>query len=1432
MLDMLINDVLTVKWSVSSYVLLAFLFLAGFNGASAQRIIPINSGNSVITRAGTAGSPAGDDHLGKPEQTRRFDWNPRLKSLTRENVGDVLSLDFFNNREYRAVIQSVSRDCNGVTGIVAAIRDSRFGYCYISASESGILINAELPESDACFLATGGTGEGRLSEYRMSEVMKNDLGCDVLEPPASPEPPLSEAVHAERIPALAPAGCVNTVTDENAPATVTVLVVYTARAKAYATTRLGGIDNAISTAMMYASNTVGNSSVGITFELVHSYETSYVEVNTSADLDNLAGPGDGNMDEVHALRRKYGADLVMFVPEVNFTGGVGYLLNTATAGGSPHYGFALSRVQQFAGYTMVHEMGHNMGCHHHKEQNSQKGPGLYSYSAGWKGIAAGSSVCTVMTYGESTYWNDGTSYTRIPYFSSPDISYNSATVGDADDADNARTLRQTKHTVAFYSEIVGSTALTGLTVNGNSVAGFDPDINNYLVDVTHETGTVTIAGTAGACATVSGNVTNVPLNYGDNSFSITVLSSASAMANRYRVTVRRSVPACASYTSHPAFGAAVTAEAGSDALNLNMAAVGQAEEKTSLVMNLSSQKSGRIIVNKSSISSACYDDGKNYTINEAIVKVSVTQTGNYRFTVNTGCIFSVFKSGDISCSSFAGSNAYRNASNDNYNYSPTFAIELTAGTDYYLRAINWSGWGALTLNASISMSPGNLLVESGIPPGMGYTYVAVGKSDNRIKLQNADADFRNLPVGNYTVYGIPYSTGSNPATFAGKTLADIQSSDCVTPSATFLDMTVTSGLSSDATLSNLAVDPGTLTPAFNAATLNYAVHVANSVGSITITAAKNHAGATVTGDGSKSLNVGENTYNINVRAENGAQKTYTVKVTRDRTYSVSAGSFAGGSISVSPETGITVDTEVTITLHPSAGYRMATLGTTPQCTLFGSGFGEGDTYKFNMPSSNVTVTATFEKTQAQFDLEAVAAAKAAVEERTFTVAQQTANTEASVKTWLVNQINDLITSTGIRVSSANIAINSFTAAVTGSSGGSFNFTVTLSKGSAGDRVTKNGTILSTAVYGIIVGSYADGSVSADKTAAAQGETVTLSIVPAAGYRLASISAHRTGTRATAVPLHGSSDDIRTFTMPDYDVTVEAEFQKTQAQLDEEAVEAAKIDIEDGTFRIMQVMGNTEATVKDWLINTLKVLFGDAHGIAFRSEPIPMMGEVTLTALTPAVAGTETSPAGTNGSFRFTVALTRGAATLTAGTVEGIIIATSYSVTPLKRIELMQMGDLKLRLVNTGNTPTGDLTLELTGANADAFILPAATISSLPISAERDFALVPRAGLPEGTYHATLTVSGEGITPVSATVAHTVRSTGNDNPQEQGLKAWMQNGRLHVGGLTAGKSWRVYNFSGALIYHGVASDGEENIALSVRGLYVVVSGSQAVKVMFK
>jgi hypothetical protein len=86
----------------------------------------------------------------------------------------------------------------------------------------------------------------------------------------------------------------------------------------------------------------------------------------------------------------------------------------------------------------------------------------------------------------------------------------------------------------------------------------------------------------------------------------------------------------------------------------------------------------------------------------------------------------------------------------------------------------------------------------------------------------------------------------------------------------------------NADLSALSVNQGTLTPEFNAATTDYTVNVGNGVADITVSATTDDPNATVTGTGVHSLNVGSNAIQLVVTAEDEiTQKTYVITVRRD-----------------------------------------------------------------------------------------------------------------------------------------------------------------------------------------------------------------------------------------------------------------------------------------------------------------------------------------------------------------------------------------------------------------------------------------------------------------------------------------------------------------------------------------------------------------------
>ena len=97
-------------------------------------------------------------------------------------------------------------------------------------------------------------------------------------------------------------------------------------------------------------------------------------------------------------------------------------------------------------------------------------------------------------------------------------------------------------------------------------------------------------------------------------------------------------------------------------------------------------------------------------------------------------------------------------------------------------------------------------------------------------------------------------------------------------------------------LTNLTVSAGSLSPAFDSYTFTYRDVVPQNVGNIVLTATP-IADATVSGDGQKTLNFGDNTFNITVTGSQGSF-VYTVIVTRTLdTYLLTDLSVSAGTLS-------------------------------------------------------------------------------------------------------------------------------------------------------------------------------------------------------------------------------------------------------------------------------------------------------------------------------------------------------------------------------------------------------------------------------------------------------------------------------------------------------------------------------------------------------
>ena len=220
---------------------------------------------------------------------------------------------------------------------------------------------------------------------------------------------------------------------------IDVMVLYTTDAK----TAYGGTSQTnsfIATAITNFNTSLVNGGVnGVTINLVHASEISYVESgDISVDLGRLKTPGDGFMDAAQSLRTLYGADLVSLITaSPTNTCGLGNLnTNPTNYSSSQAYSVTLSNCV-VSNYSLAHEMGHNMGLNHDWYVNTSINPcahhhGYVNRTAINGGTASLSSTRwrTIMAYNDECT-NAGISCTRRNIWSNPAKNYNSEPTGIA-----------------------------------------------------------------------------------------------------------------------------------------------------------------------------------------------------------------------------------------------------------------------------------------------------------------------------------------------------------------------------------------------------------------------------------------------------------------------------------------------------------------------------------------------------------------------------------------------------------------------------------------------------------------------------------------------------------------------------------------------------------------------------------------------------------------------------------------------------------------------------------------------------------------------------------------------------------------------------------------------------------------------------------------
>jgi hypothetical protein len=174
-------------------------------------------------------------------------------------------------------------------------------------------------------------------------------------------------------------------------------------------------------------------------EAVHKAKVTYTEVDVTTDTNRLQNPSDGYMDNVHALRDQYKADVVMLITKSRGSGACGraYTIGADAAGA-----FAIIDVFCSTGiYGFGHELGHLVGMRHDPYVDSTPG---YNHGYVNKGLWR-----TMMAY-EKQCTDSGLLCAPVMYFSNPSVNYLFIATGTAATHDNARVLRERAATVAAF----------------------------------------------------------------------------------------------------------------------------------------------------------------------------------------------------------------------------------------------------------------------------------------------------------------------------------------------------------------------------------------------------------------------------------------------------------------------------------------------------------------------------------------------------------------------------------------------------------------------------------------------------------------------------------------------------------------------------------------------------------------------------------------------------------------------------------------------------------------------------------------------------------------------------------------------------------------------------------------------------------------------
>ena len=403
------------------------------------------------------------------------------------------------------------------------------------------------------------------------------------------------------------------------------------------------------------------------------------------------------------------------------------------------------------------------------------------------------------------------------------------------------------YTTAVTRAASSNAGLANLTINNGSLTpGFAQGTNNYTANVANGISSISFAPSVSdttETVTVNGvtvpfgaSSANLPLNVGVNTITTVVTAQDGVTINTYTTVVTRAASSNAALANLTINNGSLT-PAFAPGIADYTAAVANAT--TSITLGaIVSDSTATATINGTALSGGSTSTQLPLNVGANLVTVAVTaQDGvtvnNYTVTITRAA------SSDAALSNLAITGG-------------TLNQPFTTGTTGYSSSVGNS-------TASVTITP--------TASGPGATVAVNGTI---------------LTPGSSSI-NIPLNVGVNTITTVVTAQDGITTNTYVT--------TVTRAASSNATLANLSINNGALTPAFAPGTTNYTVSTGNATSSIVVTPVASDSTATVTLNGvnistgsssaSLPLAVGKNTISTVVTAQDGVTtKAYTVIITR------------------------------------------------------------------------------------------------------------------------------------------------------------------------------------------------------------------------------------------------------------------------------------------------------------------------------------------------------------------------------------------------------------------------------------------------------------------------------------------------------------------------------------------------------------------------